>query len=148
MNYVSTRGIDKDGVSSAYAIKTGLAKDGGLYMPESIPTINENEIKELAALPYTERAAYVLSKFLTDYTYDELLADAEDMIEDLTYAGTGITIVEDAYAAAAPYYTIDENGNAIADSTVTRAQLIPIMTNLDYALVKAQEAIDNVHKGQ
>ena len=76
--------------------------------------------------------------------FQELLADAEDMIEDLTYAGTGITIVEDAYAAAAPYYTIDAEGNAIADTTVTRAQIIPIMTKLDYALVKAQEAIDEV----
>ena len=77
MKYISTRGIDNEGVSAAYAIKTGLAKDGGLYMPESIPTITESEISERAGLPYTERAAYVLSKFLTDYTYDELLADAE-----------------------------------------------------------------------
>jgi len=76
MNYVSTRGIDKEGVSSAYAIKTGLAKDGGLYMPESIPTISYEEIEELVALPYTERAARVLSKFLSDYTYEELLEDA------------------------------------------------------------------------
>ncbi len=77
MNYISTRGIDKEGVSSAYAIKTGLAKDGGLYMPKTIPSITPDEISTLAALPYTERAAYVLSKFLTDYTYEELLADAE-----------------------------------------------------------------------
>ena len=77
MNYVSTRGIDSLGVSSAYAIKTGLAADGGLYMPEEIPAITISEIEELVALPYTERAARILSKFLTDYTYEELLADAE-----------------------------------------------------------------------
>ena len=76
--------------------------------------------------------------------FQELLADAEDMIEDLTYAGTGITIVEDAYAAAAPYYTIDANGNAIADATVTRAQLLPIMSRLDHALTEAQKAIDEI----
>ena len=76
MNYVSTRGIIDESVSSAYAIKTGLAKDGGLYMPESIPTLAEGEILSLASLSYCERAATVLSKFLTDFTYDELLEDA------------------------------------------------------------------------
>ena len=77
MNYISTRGIDNKGVSSAYAIKTGLAADGGLYMPEEIPALTHCEIEELAALPYTERAARILAKFLTDYTYEELLEDAK-----------------------------------------------------------------------
>lgn len=103
MNYVSTRGIDNEGVSSAYAIKTGLAKDGGLYMPESIPTLSEAELKELIALPYPRRAAAILSKFLTDYTYEELLEDAEgaysaakfgDTPAPLTSLGGGIHMLE------------------------------------------------------
>ena len=77
MKYVSTRGAEKDGVSSAYAIKTGLASDGGLYMPQSIPTIDFEYIKSLSSLSYPDRAAKILSLFLTDYTYDELFADAE-----------------------------------------------------------------------
>ena len=77
MNYVSTRGIIKEEVSSAYAIKTGLAKDGGLYMPESIPAIDSSELAELMNCTYPERAAKILSKFLTDYTYEELLEDAK-----------------------------------------------------------------------
>ena len=77
MNYISTRGAEAQGVSSAYAIKTGLASDGGLFMPESIPEIDLKFIKELASLPYAERAARVLSLFLTDYTYEELLEDAK-----------------------------------------------------------------------
>ncbi len=76
MNYISTRGIDNEGVSSAYAIKTGLAKDGGLYMPQSIPAFSDGEISEIAKMDYPHRAAAVLSKFLTDYTYEELLEDA------------------------------------------------------------------------
>ena len=76
MNFISTRGGTSEGVSSAYAIKTGLASDGGLFMPESIPTVDESFIKELSDLTYPERAAKVLSLFLTDYSYDELLADA------------------------------------------------------------------------
>ena len=76
MNYVSTRGKDSDGVSSAYAIKTGLASDGGLFMPEEIPQISYEEITELLGLTYPERAAKILSRFLTDYTYGELYEDA------------------------------------------------------------------------
>ena len=77
MKYISTRGANKEGVSSAYAIKTGLASDGGLFMPEKIPAIDLNFIKELSSLSYQERAAKILSLFLTDYTYEELLSDAE-----------------------------------------------------------------------
>ena len=75
MNYISTRG-NSPAVSSAYAIKTGLASDGGLYMPESIPEITKDELLALAELSYPERAATILRKFLTDYTYEELLEDA------------------------------------------------------------------------
>ena len=76
MKYISTRGKDVCGVSSAYAIKTGLAKDKGLFMPESIPSLNVEEIKSLISLSYPERAARILSKYLDDYSYDELLEDA------------------------------------------------------------------------
>ena len=76
MKYVSTRGAHKEGVPSALAIKTGLAADGGLFMPSEIPAINIEFIKELSALSYPERAARVLSLFLTDYSEQELLSDA------------------------------------------------------------------------
>ena len=46
MNYISTRGGGLP-VTSAYAIKTGLAEDGGLYMPESLPTLTQTEINDL-----------------------------------------------------------------------------------------------------
>ena len=49
MNYISTRG-GKDTVSAAGAIKQGLASDGGLFMPETIPSLDKCEIEELIAL--------------------------------------------------------------------------------------------------
>ncbi len=76
MKYISTRGADNEGKSSAYAIKTGLASDGGLFMPDNIPQIDLSFMEEISALSYPERAARVLSLFLTDYSYDELLEDA------------------------------------------------------------------------
>ena len=81
MNYISTRGGGIP-VTSAYAIKTGLAEDGGLFMPESIPSLTEEDILSLAKLEYTERAAKILSMFLTDYTYEELLEDARGAYGD------------------------------------------------------------------
>lgn len=58
-------------VSSAEAIVSGLAPDGGLYVPESIPSLDMS-IEDFAKLSYPERAKTVLSKFLTDFTEEEL----------------------------------------------------------------------------
>ncbi len=77
MDYISTRGAHKEGVTSAYAIKTGLASDGGLFMPRELPKIGLEFIEELSSLSYEERAAKVLSLFLTDYTKEELTEDAK-----------------------------------------------------------------------
>ncbi len=76
MKYISTRGGVTTPVSSAMAIKQGLAFDGGLFMPAHIPCVDMNFIKELSLLSYPERAARLISFFLTDYTYDELIEDA------------------------------------------------------------------------
>lgn len=76
MNFISTRGICREGVSSAFAIKNGLAPDGGLYMPENIPTLGLDGLCSLLPLSYNERCAKILSMFLTDYSFEELLEDA------------------------------------------------------------------------
>lgn len=81
MNYISTRG-QSESVSSAMAIKRGIAPDGGLYMPESIPALTEDMLRELCDLSYSERAAKIMSLFLTDYTYDELLEDCNKAYGD------------------------------------------------------------------
>lgn len=71
MDFYSTRG--EGPVSSANAIINGIAKDGGLYVPSSFPEISLEDIEEMAELDYQERAAYILSLYLTDFTYEELL---------------------------------------------------------------------------
>jgi len=70
MNYISTRGTGA--VSSAEAILTGLAPDGGLFVPSEIPKISFTEIESLKNADYIERAKYILRKYLTDFTDDEL----------------------------------------------------------------------------
>ena len=80
MNYRSTRDTSSSPitVSSAEAIKKGLAPDGGLYMPDMIPRLSSDDIASLRPLSYAERAAFVLSLFLTDYDKDALLADCKE----------------------------------------------------------------------
>lgn len=71
MNYQSTRNKDIS-VSSALAIKTGLSAEGGLFVPETIPEVTLEEIGGLADKNYHERAEFVLGKYLTDFTKEEL----------------------------------------------------------------------------
>ena len=63
MQYVSTRN-SKHGVSSAQAILTGLAPDGGLYVPQTLSTLDLNTLQNAE---YSEVALAVLKIFLTDY---------------------------------------------------------------------------------
>ena len=77
MKYYSTRDVNKEKFDSAQVIKQGLAADGGLFIPECIPEITKSDICEMQKMSYAERAAKILSMFLTDYTYDELISDCK-----------------------------------------------------------------------
>lgn len=76
MLYGSTRGGD-EGRSSAYVIKNGLARDGGLFVPMEIPALDGAALDALLPLSYAERAARILHMFLDDYTEKELASAAE-----------------------------------------------------------------------
>ena len=71
MNYNSTRNKEIR-CESAYAIKTGISSDGGLFVPECIPFISADFISELTQLSYRERASKVLGLFLSDFSKEEL----------------------------------------------------------------------------
>ncbi|MDP2945615.1 MAG: threonine synthase [Atribacterota bacterium] len=68
--YQSTRG-DKKRVLSAEAIIKGIADDGGLFVPETIPQINK-DLYILKSNDYKELAFLIIKKFFTDYRQDEL----------------------------------------------------------------------------
>ena len=72
MQMLSTRGAAA--VSPSQAILRGLAPDGGLYVPAVFPQFSAEEIEALAPLDYQERALCVLSRFLPDFTQEELKA--------------------------------------------------------------------------
>ena len=94
MKYFSTRDAEKSYFESAFVIKKGLAFDGGLFVPEAIPTISENEIKDLCKASYPQRAASILSKFLTDYTYEELLKDCHEAYCEASFPGGAAPLVK------------------------------------------------------
>ncbi len=71
MNYFSTRDTSLK-VSSAEAIVKGLSRDGGLFCPESIPKLTDEDKSFLLNASYQERAAFVLGKFLSDFSEQEL----------------------------------------------------------------------------
>ena len=97
MNYISTRG-QAPVLGFGEAMMTGLARDGGLYVPESVPVFSTQEIAALAGLPYEELAFRVMKPFLGGFFADDefrgLLARA--------YAGFG-------HAAKAPLKQLGPN---------------------------------------
>ena len=72
IKYVSTRG-DKEKVTASQAILSGIAPDGGLYVPETFPKLDKS-LTELKGLNYREIAYEVMKLFLTDFTEEELKA--------------------------------------------------------------------------
>lgn len=76
MKFLSTRGGEC--VSGAQAIVKGIAKDGGLFVPECFPSVSEAEISSMLDMDYPERAALILNKFFDEYDKDELLSALEE----------------------------------------------------------------------
>lgn len=68
--YKSTRNSDMR-VTASKAILTGLAPDGGLFVPESVPALGV-PLSELKGMSYQETAYTVMKQFLTDFTEEEL----------------------------------------------------------------------------
>ncbi|MBV7410622.1 threonine synthase [Maritimibacter sp. DP1N21-5] len=63
MKYVSTRGAAPV-LNFEEAMLTGLARDGGLYVPETLPTLSTEEVAGLAGLSYEETAFRVMRPFI------------------------------------------------------------------------------------
>jgi len=71
MEYISTRG-NYDPVSAAEAIRLGMVPEGGLFVPESIPKLDLEEITAKKDLSYKETAVWIFEYFLNDYSREEI----------------------------------------------------------------------------
>ena len=97
MRYISTRGAAPS-LSFGEAMMTGLARDGGLYVPQVVPVMSPAQIAALAGKSYEEIAFEVMQPYLGGFFDDDefrgLIASA--------YAGFG-------HAARAPLVQLAPN---------------------------------------
>jgi threonine synthase len=70
VTYKSTRNSSETATASQ-AILKGLAENGGLFVPDSIPALDV-DLNDLAKMSYREVAYEVMSRMLTDFTEEEL----------------------------------------------------------------------------
>ena len=136
MMYQSTRDPAHKKYSAAEVIKMGLAPDGGLFIPETIPALTADEISALCADSYPVRAAKILGKFLTDYTYEELLSDCTAAYAESSFPG-----------GAAPLVSVKENVYSLelwhGPTAAFKDMALQIMPRLlSRALVKTGETHD------
>ncbi len=75
IKYVSTR-EGKTAISASQAILKGLADDGGLFVPNSIPKLDVS-LKALSEMTYQQVAYEVMKLYLSDFTKDELMGCIE-----------------------------------------------------------------------
>lgn len=97
IKYKSTRG-NEETKTSAEAILKGIAKDKGLFVPISFPTIDK-KLEEMTHMDYKEVAFYVLEKFLSDFSEDDLRDAIENAYDEKFEAKEIAPIVKasDAY---------------------------------------------------
>ncbi|MFK8042787.1 threonine synthase [Congregibacter sp.] len=97
MRYISTRGTAPT-LSFEEVLLTGLASDGGLYVPESLPSFSVSELEEMASLDYPSLAHRILLPFVEGAFNSEELQS----IIDETYAVF-------RHSAVAPLVQLDHN---------------------------------------
>ena len=78
--YSSTRS-NSEKVTASQAILKGLAEDGGLFVPDSIPALDV-KLEDLAGFSYQETAYEVMKLFLGDFTEEELKACIRGAYDD------------------------------------------------------------------
>ena len=79
MKFISTRG-DAPKLSFEEVVLAGLASDGGLYVPESLPEFSQDEIASWAGLSYQELAFNIIQPFIdgevSDHDLKSIIAKA------------------------------------------------------------------------
>ena len=97
MKYISTRGR-APALNFEEVLLTGLAPDGGLYVPEQLPKYSREEIASWAGLSYTELAYRIIQPFVADSIP---AADLKAIVDD--------TYVDFRHPAVAPLVQLDHN---------------------------------------
>jgi threonine synthase len=97
VHYISTRGAAPT-LGFADALLAGLARDGGLYLPFSVPHLPPDAIRALRGVPYPEAAARIMAPFVE-----------EDFDQDEMKSLTAAAYADFRHAAVAPLTQVDDN---------------------------------------
>ena len=79
MRFVTTKSL-RAGESFGFALFEGIAPDGGLYVPESIPQWRPEDLAKLSSMTLADVGARVLHPFVDELDYDSLLAIVQDAL--------------------------------------------------------------------
>ncbi len=120
--YKSTRG-DGTLITASQAVLQGLAPDGGLYVPDAIPELGV-EVSALVEMDYKQIAYLVMSKFLSDYTEEEL----KDCIEHAYDSKFDIAEIAPVVKKGQAYYMELFHGATIAFKDMALSILPHLLT--------------------
>lgn len=94
MKYISTRASSKTFGASEVIVK-GISDDGGLFVPSSFPNLDGKLMDELSDMNYPERVAKILSLYMDDFSFEELLIYANNAYSRFDGEPCPIVKVED-----------------------------------------------------
>lgn len=120
--YTSTRGHGET-VTASQAILKGLAEDGGLFVPTSLPKLDV-PMEKLAEMTYAEVAYEVMKLFLTDFTEEEL----KQCIKNAYDSKFDTEVIAPLVQADGAYYLELFHGNTIAFKDMALSILPHLMT--------------------
>lgn len=84
INYLSTRG-GQSSLQYEDVLLSGLARDGGLFMPEEWPTFSHSELNEMKKLSYSELAAKIMTPFIQpSLSHSEVLKICNEIYSKFT----------------------------------------------------------------
>ncbi len=129
MHYLSTRDHTLR-YTAAEAIKQGLSREGGLFLPETMPTLTKEQLKAMEGMSYQERAVEVMSLFLEDYSREELRSFA-----DAAYSPERFDT-----PAVAPVHTLDATTHCLelwhGPTSAFKDMALQMLPHLLYASLK------------
>ena len=134
MKYISTRGKASP-LSFEDVVITGLASDGGLYVPETIPVFSWKDMETWKDLPYAELAKRIMLPFVGDCIPEDDLAT----IIDKSYANFRDKEITPLYPLSEERYVLELfHGPTLAFKDIA----LQFLGNLlDYLLEKRQENV-------
>ena len=94
MQYLSTRDASLR-YSASQAIVQGLSREGGLFLPETIPQVTLADLRALSAMSYQQRAVWVMKQYLEEFSEEELeeYAAKASLVENAeVYQGCAISV--------------------------------------------------------